>query len=172
MKVLRLERSFPREVEYVKKNNIPLVIAGGTVEYHGPQCSYGCDSLVAEGLIEKLAEEKEAERLKVNAYNRERKQKALENGICYYCLKNKAIEGRRECLECVTKRKKESEQKAQERRATRENLRSYRLENHLCTKCGEPAKDGYKVCERHYQISIDNQKKAKEALRKTLDKWE
>ena len=59
MKVLRLERSFPREVEYVKKNNIPLVIAGGTVEYHGPQCSYGCDSLVAEGLIEKLAEEKE-----------------------------------------------------------------------------------------------------------------
>ena len=120
----------------------------------------------------KTAEEKEAERLKVNAYNRERKQKALENGICYYCLKNKVIEGRRECLECLTKRKKESEQKAQERRAIRENLRSYRLENHLCTKCGEPAKDGYKVCERHYQISIDNQKKAKEAVRKTLDKWE
>ena len=120
----------------------------------------------------KTAEEKEAERLKVNAYNRERKQEALENGICYYCLKNKVIEGRRECLECLTKRKKESSQKAQERRAIRENLRSYRLENHLCTKCGEPAKDGYKVCERHYQISIDNQKKAKEALRKTLDKWE
>ncbi len=54
-----LLKSFPRECEYVKKNNIPLVIAGGTVEYHGPHCSYGCDALIAEGLIEKLAERKE-----------------------------------------------------------------------------------------------------------------
>ena len=46
------------------------------------------------------AEEKEANRQKKNASNRERKRKALENGICYYCLHNKAIEGRRECLEC------------------------------------------------------------------------
>ena len=54
-----LNMSFPKELDYVKKNNIPVVIAGGTVEYHGPHCSYGCDSLVAEGLINKLAEKKE-----------------------------------------------------------------------------------------------------------------
>lgn len=36
-----------------------MVIAGGTVEYHGPHCSYGCDSLVAEGLLERLAERKD-----------------------------------------------------------------------------------------------------------------
>ncbi len=54
-----LDRSFPRETDYVKKNNIPLVIVGGTVEYHGAHCSYGCDTLVAEGLIKKLAEKKE-----------------------------------------------------------------------------------------------------------------
>ncbi len=54
-----LDRSFPREVKYVQDNNLPLVIAGGTVEYHGPHCSYGCDTLVAEGLINKLAERKE-----------------------------------------------------------------------------------------------------------------
>lgn len=54
-----LDKSFPREVEYVQKNNIPLVIAGGTVEYHGPHCSFGCDTLVAEGLIKRLSEEKE-----------------------------------------------------------------------------------------------------------------
>lgn len=54
-----LDKSFPREVERVKKENIPLVICGGTVEYHGAHCSYGCDTLVAEGLIEKLAKEKE-----------------------------------------------------------------------------------------------------------------
>lgn len=54
-----LDRSFPREVKYVQDNDLPLVIAGGTVEYHGPHCSYGCDTLVAEGLINKLAERKE-----------------------------------------------------------------------------------------------------------------
>ena len=54
-----LDKCFPRETDYVKKHNIPLVIVGGTVEYHGPHCSYGCDTLVAEGLVKKLAEEKE-----------------------------------------------------------------------------------------------------------------
>lgn len=54
-----LNHSFPREVQYVREKNIPLVIAGGTVEYHGPHCSYGCDTLVVEGLLEKLAEKKE-----------------------------------------------------------------------------------------------------------------
>lgn len=54
-----LDHSFPRETDYVKSNNIPLVIVGGTVEYHGAHCSYGCDTLVAEGLIKKLAEEKQ-----------------------------------------------------------------------------------------------------------------
>ena len=54
-----LDKMFPRELEYVKKNNIPVIIPAGTVEYHGPHCSYGCDTLVAQGLIEKLAERKE-----------------------------------------------------------------------------------------------------------------
>lgn len=54
-----LDKSFPRELQKVKENNIPVVIVGGTVEYHGPQCAYGCDTLVAEGLINKLAEKKE-----------------------------------------------------------------------------------------------------------------
>ena len=54
-----LDHCFPRETEYVQKNNIPLVFVGGTVEYHGPHCSYGCDTLVAEGLIKELAKTKE-----------------------------------------------------------------------------------------------------------------
>ena len=54
-----LDCSFPRETDYVKEKNLPLVIVGGTVEYHGAHCSYGCDTLIAEGLIKKLAEEKE-----------------------------------------------------------------------------------------------------------------
>lgn len=54
-----MDHCFPRETDYVKEKNLPLVICGGTVEYHGPHCSYGCDTLVAEGLIKKLAEKKE-----------------------------------------------------------------------------------------------------------------
>ena len=57
--MLVYEKSFPRELEYVKNNNIPVVIPAGTVEYHGPQCAYGCDTLVAEGIEKKLAERKE-----------------------------------------------------------------------------------------------------------------
>ncbi len=53
------DKIFPREKEEAIKKNTPLVIVGGTVEYHGPQCSYGCDTLVAEGLVNKLAERKE-----------------------------------------------------------------------------------------------------------------
>ena len=54
-----LNKSFPREVKYVQEKNIPLVIPGGTVEYHGPHCAYGCDTLVVEGLLDKLEKEKE-----------------------------------------------------------------------------------------------------------------
>ena len=55
---MKFDFCFPRELERIKKENIPVVIAGGTVEYHGPHCSYGCDTLVAQGLIEKLSEQK------------------------------------------------------------------------------------------------------------------
>lgn len=54
-----LDKIFPRETTKAKENNTPLVIVGGTVEYHGAHCAYGCDTLVAQGLLEKLAEKKE-----------------------------------------------------------------------------------------------------------------
>lgn len=56
---MHLDFCFPRETTAAKENNTPVVIVGGTVEYHGPHCSYGCDTLVAQGLVEKLAERKE-----------------------------------------------------------------------------------------------------------------
>lgn len=49
----------PREVKDAQRRRVPLVMAGGTVEYHGPHCAYGCDTLIAEGLIERLSREKE-----------------------------------------------------------------------------------------------------------------
>lgn len=56
---MKLEMSFPREQNVAKQNKIPLIIAGGTVEYHGAHCAYGCDTLIVEGLIDLLSKEKE-----------------------------------------------------------------------------------------------------------------
>ncbi|MBE6570432.1 MAG: hypothetical protein E7658_09495 [Ruminococcaceae bacterium] len=56
---MHLDMCFPREIENAKENRTPVVIVGGTVEYHGPQCAYGCDTLIAQGLVEKLAEKRD-----------------------------------------------------------------------------------------------------------------
>lgn len=111
------------------------------------------------------------ERQKVYQRNTEKRRKQLENGLCWYCGKRKVLDGRRECIDCYTKRKRRAVLIYAETKAKNAAIREERLKNHLCTKCGEPAKDGYKVCERHYQVRIENQKKAKEAVRKVLDKW-
>ena len=54
-----LDLCFPREIEAAKEKHTPVVIVGGTVEYHGPHCAYGCDTLIAQGLVEKLSEKKD-----------------------------------------------------------------------------------------------------------------
>jgi len=46
-------------MDEAKKQRTPVVMVGGTVEYHGPHCAYGCDTLIAEGLVSKLSEKKD-----------------------------------------------------------------------------------------------------------------
>ncbi len=54
-----LDKCFPREINAAKENRTPVVMVGGTVEYHGPHCAYGCDTLIAEGLVARLAQKKD-----------------------------------------------------------------------------------------------------------------
>lgn len=56
---MKLELAHARELEEAKKNKVPLVIPVGTIEYHGPHCSLGCDTQIAVGLIDRLALERE-----------------------------------------------------------------------------------------------------------------
>ncbi len=56
---MKLAYSFPKEIEQAKAGRVPLVIPAGTVEYHGPHCAYGCDTLIVEGLLDLLARKKE-----------------------------------------------------------------------------------------------------------------
>lgn len=52
----RMETSYPREVEKAKKENWPVILPVGTMEYHSSICPYGCDALVAQGVAEKIGE--------------------------------------------------------------------------------------------------------------------
>jgi len=53
---MNLELAAFQDIENAKKNRVPLVIPVGTMEYHGPHCALGCDTHIAVGLAEKLAQ--------------------------------------------------------------------------------------------------------------------
>lgn len=56
---MRLEKMMTREIAEAKKKNTPLVLPIGTIEYHGPHCSLGCDTFVCTGLLERLEKRKD-----------------------------------------------------------------------------------------------------------------
>lgn len=58
--IIQMEKSYPREVEQAKKDGIPVIIPIGTMEYHSTHCPFGCDTLVAMGIAEKVAEKTDA----------------------------------------------------------------------------------------------------------------
>ena len=56
MASIKMEMSYPKELEKAKKERWPILIPIGTMEYHSTICPYGCDALVANGLVDKVAE--------------------------------------------------------------------------------------------------------------------
>jgi creatinine amidohydrolase/Fe(II)-dependent formamide hydrolase-like protein len=56
---MRLEFSFPKDMEKAKREKWPFVIPVGTIEYHGPHCSFGCDTMIAYGILERLEKERD-----------------------------------------------------------------------------------------------------------------
>lgn len=156
--------------EYYERHGWCNVCGSPEKMENGKMC-FRCWETAYNGRQKRKKPMTDEERQKVYQRNTEKRRKQLENGLCWYCGKRKVLDGRRECIDCYAKRKREIAQKSSRKQAENAAIREEWLKNHLCTKCGEPAKDGYKVCERHYQISIANQKKAKEAVKKVLDKW-
>ena len=147
-------------------------VCGNPEKMENSKMCYHCWEVAYNARQKRKKPMTDEQRQKVYQRNTAKRRQNLENGLCWYCGKRKVLDGRRECIDCYTKRKRRAALIYAETKAKNAAIREERLKNHLCTKCGEPAKDGYKVCERHYQISIQNQKRAKEAARKMLDKWE
>lgn len=56
---MRYELMFPKQLAAAKEKNVPFLLPVGTLEYHGPHCSYGCDGLIAEGMAKELEKEKD-----------------------------------------------------------------------------------------------------------------
>lgn len=77
------------------------------------------------------------------------RQKRKEAGLCPRCGKRKPEYGFKNCSIC--------------RKKARDNMRAKkgycsgisRFERGICHFCDSPLKDGYKVCEKHYQMNIE-----------------
>lgn len=82
-------------------------------------------------------------------WSRRTHKQMLEKGICYRCRKRKADVGYKTCGICRTK--------LREKRRV-ENYKPSRKERYkqgLCFFCDNPIKQGYKVCDKHYQDCVD-----------------
>ena len=85
----------------------------------------------------------------------------IERGICTRCRKRKADYGYKTCGICRDKGRKYKRVKYGK------PDRSERYKHGLCYFCDNTIKDGYKVCEKHYQMNVEKSlsQKSKEARR-------
>ena len=83
-------------------------------------------------------------------------KKRKEAGVCTRCGKRKATEGYTTCAMC---REKDNTTR-RIRKGTSD--RSNHLSLGLCYFCDNPVKEGYKVCERHYQMNVEKAAKGRE----------
>ena len=58
-----MEKSYPLEVEKIKKDCLPVFLPVGTMEYHSHHCPFGCDTFTALGVAERVADNDRAVRL-------------------------------------------------------------------------------------------------------------
>ena len=98
-------------------------------------------------------------RSKYNTYHNEWSKITYQNrkkqGMCTRCGKRKATEGMTTCALC---RARDNETRIA-RVGTHD--RSERTENGTCYFCDNPVKKGYKVCEKHYQMNVENAEKGR-----------
>ena len=56
---MRLEYMMTADVQEAKEKNLPVILPIGTIEWHGPHCALGCDTMICQGFADKIAESKE-----------------------------------------------------------------------------------------------------------------
>lgn len=98
------------------------------------------------------------------------RKEALENGICPICRKREVTPGYKSCAICREKGN------ARKRSGLKIKGREKWIENGLCRNCGKPVKEGYKLCEEHYQKMLyathhENAVEARKRLSEKRKHW-
>lgn len=97
-------------------------------------------------------------------YSKEKYDERKKLGICTRCGKRNVTDRFTTCAIC--------RDKIQRNKKPKEHKITGRTVTGLCFFCSEPAKDGYKVCEKHYQMNIEkaNSEKSIENRKKITEK--
>ena len=83
-------------------------------------------------------------------WNRKTHAEMIEKGICTRCRKRNSDNGYKTCGIC-----REKIREYRRKKSWKED-RTIRHEQGLCYFCDNVIKDGYKVCEKHYNICFEN----------------
>lgn len=96
---------------------------------------------------------------------KEKHNERIEQGICTRCGKRKSDYGYKTCGICREKIRN------YKRIKFGKPGRSERYKQGLCYFCDNPIKDGYKVCEKHYQMNVEkaNSNKAKDVRKELIN---
>lgn len=88
----------------------------------------------------------------------------IAEGICTRCGKRDADSGYKTCGVC-----RDRASKYYRANYSNPNRKEKRLEAGLCFYCDNPVKEGYKVCEHHYELNVINQRKANRATARRVN---
>lgn len=114
-----------------------------------------CRAKGAEYATKRRNTQKDAYNKQHADWARSRYAERVENGICIRCGKRPASDGKTQCQYCAEQRNKYYRDK---RAKTRMNAEE-KYEKGICRFCNEPVKEGYKLCEHHYQLNLINSAK-------------
>ena len=130
---------------------------GNTVGRDETYCAV-CRAEAAEKSAKKRAA---LDKQKYNEYQRSRKHKLLEKGICPKCGKRKIDIGYKSCSYCRAKNTAYNKQLYQKKHA--KNITG-KTEKGLCYFCDKPVIPGKKVCEEHWKKCIRASYKKKSVI--------
>ena len=124
-----------------------------------------CKAYSTNRILKKRENNKEKYNEYMSNYQREQTRKRRELGICTRCGKNKTDGVHAMCAICRTKKQTGT---------NGTDNGKQRVKNGLCYWCGQPVKQGYKVCEKHYQMNIqkldnDKTREAREKIAKEIN---
>lgn len=100
-----------------------------------------CGACLEKGTLQQIKYWKDRDR---NAYMKELRQRHKANGVCATCGKNKPMEGRVTCPECLKK-----QQRQRLRYAREHKIRKIKPDG-ICKWCDKPVVPGKKFCQEHY----------------------